>query len=54
MTFNEIVLEALDNEELLSDWEWDFIQSVAHKEDGWVPTPKQQAVLNRVWGNING
>jgi len=43
MTFKDIVLEALDNEEMLSDWEWDFIQSVADKEDGWVPTPKQQA-----------
>ena len=54
MTFKEIVLEALDNEEMLTDWEWDFIQSVADEDDDWVPSPKQQPVLNRIWGEVNG
>lgn len=53
MTFKEIVLEALDNEEMLTDWEWDFILNVAEKPNGWVPTPKQQEVLNRIWAAIN-
>lgn len=48
MTFRDTVLEALDNEELLNDWEWDFIQSVADEDGGWVPTPKQQAVLESI------
>ena len=54
MTWAEIVLMALDNEEVLSTWEWDFIQNVADKENDWVPTPKQQNVLNNIWGIIDG
>ena len=29
-----IILEALDSEDVLSDWEWDFVNSLADRNDG--------------------
>ena len=48
------ILEALDNEELLTEWEWDFINSLAdmcHNKDpskNRELTEKQNHILNRI------
>ena len=45
------ILEALDNEDKLTDWEWDFINSLANKEEersDYDLSDKQNEVLNRI------
>ena len=43
------ILEALDNEYKLTEWEWDFINSLADKdEDEYELSSKQNSILNRI------
>jgi len=42
------VLGALECEDTLTEWEWDFIQSLADLPDDRELTEKQNEVLNRI------
>jgi len=42
------ILAALDCEPKLTQWEWDFINSLADKEDDYDLTEKQAHILNRI------
>lgn len=44
----QIIKDALDEPEKLTDWENEFIASVAEIEDDQELTQKQNAVLNRI------
>lgn len=48
-----IVLKALDNEDLLTEWELDFINSLADREDKPV-SAKQNEILNRISQKLIG
>ena len=43
-----IVTRAIDDPEALTEWENEFIDSIADNEDDYVPSVKQNAVLNRI------
>ena len=49
----KFVLDALDNEEVLSEWEHGFIQSLADLPDDRDLSAKQNEVLNRISQKIN-
>jgi|GEM_PF-3857413 len=51
---NKFVLDALDNEELLSEWEHGFIQSLADFDEDQPLSTKQNEILNRISQKING
>lgn len=53
MSYKDIILEALDSEEKLSEWEWDFIQSVASRPDDWVLSRKQTDVLDKIEAKLD-
>lgn len=44
----KFILDALDNPEVLSDWEYDFINNLADRDDDYELSEKQNAVLNRI------
>ncbi len=47
----QIIKDALENSEILSDWEWGFISDLADKDDrspGYELTKKQNDVINRI------
>ena len=43
-----IVLDAIDQPESLSDWENEFIDSLAQKEENYVASTKQNETLNKI------
>lgn len=50
------VLEAMDNEDKLSEWEYDFINSLAGNDESNPDKPlteKQNHILNRISQSIN-
>jgi len=49
----KFVLDALDSEEKLTDWELDFINSLAEMPEDRNLTSKQNAILNRISQTIN-
>lgn len=46
------VKDALDNEDELTSWEWDFINSLADKDDDYELSEKQNEILNRIQRKI--
>ncbi len=44
----KIVLRALDELEQLSEWEGEFINSLADRDDDYVVSEKQNKILNRI------
>lgn len=44
----KFINDALDDPEPLTDWEYDFIQSLADKEDDHELSENQNKVLNRI------
>lgn len=44
----QFVKDALDQPEKLSDWEYDFINDLAEKDEDYRLSDKQNAVLNRI------
>jgi len=42
------ILEALDNEDKLTEWEWDFVNSLADHEDDYELSEKQNGILNKI------
>jgi DNA-binding transcriptional MerR regulator len=45
------VKRALDNPEALTEWEYDFVQSLADREDREL-SEKQNSILNRIAGKL--
>jgi len=46
------ILQAMDHEELLSEWEIDFIDSLAGKDDNYNLSEKQIEYLNKIGSRI--
>ena len=44
----KFVLDALEYEHMLSEWESKFINDLADKEDGYELSDKQNSILNRI------
>lgn len=44
----QFVKDALDQPEKLSEWEWDFINSLAEYDDDKPLSPRQNDILNRI------
>ncbi len=44
----KIVLRALDNLDELSEWEGEFISSLADRDEDYVVSEKQNKILNRI------
>jgi hypothetical protein len=42
------VLKALDNQDLLSEWEVDFVNSLADRDESKALSEKQNEILNRI------
>lgn len=49
----KFIIDALDHPELLSEWEYDFINDLAEREDDYELSEKQNSVLNRIIQKIN-
>lgn len=49
----QFIKEALDNESELSDWESDFINSLAKRGDDYELSEKQNEILNRIQRKIS-
>lgn len=49
----KIVLRALDSDDKLSEWEVEFIDSLADKDDNYELSDKQNHVLNRIQQKID-
>ena len=51
----KVVMKALDNQDLLTDWEADFINSLADRDEN-APnaqlSSKQNEILNRISGKL--
>lgn len=48
----QIIVDALDNQDKLSEWEYEFIQDIANYPDHRDLSPKQNTVLNRIGTKI--
>jgi hypothetical protein len=48
----QIVKDALDTPEILSDWQYDFVNDLADKEDCYELTEKQNTQLNKIGSRI--
>lgn len=44
----KIIKDAIDDPEPLSDWEHDFVQSIADRDDDYELTAKQSKIVNRI------
>lgn len=49
----KIVLKALDNDDLLTEWELEFVNSLAEREEKDL-SDKQNEILNRISGKLIG
>jgi len=49
----KIIVDAMDSEHLLSEWEMEFINSMADKDAEYDVTPKQNEILNRICTKLN-
>lgn len=49
----KFIIDAVDNLEMLSDWENDFILDLAKKEESYTLSEKQNSTLNRIVQKIN-
>lgn len=50
---SKFVLDALDNEHLLTEWEVEFIDSLSKMPENKELSPKQNEILNRISNKIN-
>ena len=48
----QIIIDALDNEDLLSDWESDFINDIADYDNDKELTHNQNKILNKIGNRI--
>lgn len=50
----KIILKALDRPECLTEWEYDFIDSLADKADDAPLTPRQSEILvQQIWPKVS-
>lgn len=49
----KFIVDALDREDVLSEWEWDFINDLADKPEDYELSDKQNSILNRISQKIN-
>ena len=50
----KFIKDALDNQDKLNEWEVDFINSIAEKDDNHELTEKQNATLNKISQKLIG
>jgi len=48
----KIVSQAIDYPEKLTDWEYDFINNLADKEEDYVLSDKQNSIINRIGSKL--
>lgn len=48
-----IIKRALDNDSYLSQWEFEFVSSLADKPASGELSEKQNSVLNRIWEKLD-
>ncbi len=48
----QIIKDAMDNPELLTEWENDFIDDIAEYENDQVLTEKQNSIVNRIGSKV--
>lgn len=48
----KFIQDAMDNEDKLTSWEWDFINNLADKSEDYELSEKQNAILNRIQGKV--
>jgi len=46
--YKKTILEAMDNENLLNEWETDFISNLADKKDDYLLSENQIECLNKI------
>lgn len=49
----KFIKDALDQPEKLTDWEYDFINDIAEKEQNYELTEKQNKILNRIQSKLD-
>lgn len=49
----KFIIDALDHPDALTEWEYDFINNLAEREDDYELSEKQNSVLNRIIQKIN-
>jgi hypothetical protein len=58
MTDHNAMIDELlaDESDKLTAWEVEFLESIdkQRKRDGWLPSEKQEAVMQKVWDKIFG
>jgi len=47
-----IIKGAIDNEHLLSEWESEFVNSIAEREDNYLLSEKQIEIVNRIGNKV--
>ena len=50
---HRFILDALENPEKLTSWEWDFINDLAEKPDEYELSEKQNETLNRIQKKVS-
>lgn len=48
----QIIKDALDSPEELSDWEYDFINNIADNDDDYELSEKQNHIVNRIGSKL--
>ena len=51
--YEQMLQDCIKRDAKLTDWERDFVESLDHRlAKGKTPTPKQCAVLDRIWDRV--
>ena len=50
---SKFVCDCLENEHLLTEWESQFINNIADKDENYQLSDKQNSILNRIIGKVN-
>lgn len=49
----KFIVDALDNDDMLTEWEYDFIHDLAEKTEDYKLSENQNEILNRISQKIN-
>lgn len=49
----KFIEDAEEREDLLTDWERQFIDDLSNKDDDYVLSPRQNEILNRISNKLN-
>ena len=49
----KIINQALEEDDKLTDWEYDFINTLADRDDSYTLSDKENEILNRIHGKLD-